>query len=50
MPYQVLGDLDPVDRCAKTKLKRADYYRCFVSDDESGGMVGPKPKRTARPK
>jgi|ERR1041385_2900472 hypothetical protein len=50
MPYQILSDLDHVDTCAKTKRKRPDYYRCFVSNDESGGMVAPKPKRNARPK
>lgn len=50
MPYQILSDLDHIDACAKAKVKRPDYYRCFVSDDESGGMVARKPKRTARPK
>ena len=50
MPYQSVGELNPIDKCAQQKLKRPDYYRCFVSDDESGGMVAPKPKRTARPK
>jgi hypothetical protein len=48
MPYQVLGDLDHIDACARTRLKRPDYYRCFVSDGESGGMVPPKPKRGGR--
>lgn len=46
MPYRELSDLDPIDACARMKLKRRDYYRCFVSDDESGGMVAPKPKRS----
>ncbi|MEJ0076532.1 MAG: hypothetical protein WDO17_13985 [Alphaproteobacteria bacterium] len=50
MPYQALGDLDHIDACARKKLKRPDYYRCFVSDDESGGMVAPKPKRSAQRK
>ena len=45
MPYRELSDLDPIDACARKKLKRPDYYRCFVSDDESGGMVARKPKR-----
>ena len=46
MPYRELSDLDPIDACARKNLKRRDYYRCFVSDDESGGMVAPKPKRS----
>ena len=50
LPYQELSDLNGIDRCAVKKQKQPDYYRCFVSDDESGGMVAPKPKRTARPK
>ena len=32
------------------KQKQADYYRCFVTDDESGGMVTPKPKRSGNAK
>jgi len=48
MPYQALTDLNDIDTCAKRKQKRADYYRCFVSDDESGGMVARKPKRSGR--
>jgi len=48
MPYQALTDLNEVDTCAKRKQKSADYYRCFVSDDESGGMVARKPKRSGR--
>jgi len=49
-PYQTLSDLNPIDSCAQKKQTRPDYYRCFVSDDESGGMVAPKPKRSARPR
>jgi hypothetical protein len=47
-PYQVLSELNPIDSCAQKKQNRPDYYRCFVSDDESGGMVAPKPKRSSR--
>ena len=36
------SDLDPIDACAAKKQKQPDYYRCFVTDDESGGMVAPK--------
>jgi hypothetical protein len=50
MPYQALGELGPIDACAGKKQKQPDYYRCFVSDDESGGMVAPKPKRSGRAK
>ena len=50
MPYRELSDLGPIDACARKKLKRPDYYRCFVSDDESGAMVARKPRKTARPK
>ena len=46
MPYRELRDLDPIDACARKKVKRPDYYRCFVSDDESGAMVAPKPRRS----
>jgi len=47
-PYQVLSELNPIDSCAQKKQNRPDYYRCLVSDDESGGMVAPKPKRSSR--
>jgi hypothetical protein len=50
LPYQAITDLDPIHVCAEKKQKQPDYYRCFVTDDESGGMVAPRPKRTARPK
>jgi hypothetical protein len=50
VPYQTLSELNPIDSCARKKENRPDYYRCFVSDDESGGMVAPKPKRSARPR
>jgi hypothetical protein len=49
LPYRVISDLDPVHACAVKKQKLPDYYRCFVTDDESGGMVAPKPKKSARP-
>jgi hypothetical protein len=50
LPYQALTDLDPIHGCAVKKQKAPDYYRCFVTDDESGGMVAPKPKKSARQK
>ena len=50
LPYQAIADLDPIHSCAQKKQRQPDYYRCFVSDDESGGMVAPKPKKGARPK
>jgi hypothetical protein len=50
LPYQALTDLDPIHACAVKKQKQPDYYRCFVTDDESGGMVAPKPKKSARQK
>jgi hypothetical protein len=49
LPYRVISDLDPVHACAVKKQKLPDYYRCFVTDDESGGMVAPKQKKSARP-
>jgi hypothetical protein len=49
LPYRVISDLDPIHACAVKKQKLPDYYRCFVTDDESGGMVAPKPKKSARP-
>ena len=48
LPYQALSDLNAIDRCAMKKQKQPDYYRCFVTDDDSGGMVAPKPKRSGR--
>src|SRR2546423_1790866 len=42
LPYRAITDLDPIHACALKKQKRPDYYRCFVTDDESGGMVAPK--------
>jgi hypothetical protein len=48
LPYQALTDLDPIHACATRKQKLPDYYRCFVTDDESGGMVAPKPKKGAK--
>jgi hypothetical protein len=48
LPYREVTDLDPIHACAVQKQKQPDYYRCFVTDDESGGMVAPKPKRGRR--
>ena len=48
LPYQAISDLDPIHACAQRKQKQPDYYRCFVTDDESGGMMAPKPKRSGR--
>jgi hypothetical protein len=48
LPYREVSDLDPIHACAVKKEKQPDYYRCFVTDDESGGMVAPKPKRGRR--
>src|SRR5256714_1090007 len=50
LPYQAITELDPIHACAQKKQKQPDYYRCFVSDDESGGMVAPKPKRSGNAK
>lgn len=50
LPYREIGDLDPVHACASKKQKLPDYYRCFVTDDESGGMVAPKRKRSGTAK
>lgn len=50
LPYREIADLDPIHACAQRKRKQADYYRCFVTDDESGDMVAPQPKKNARPK
>ena len=48
LPYREVSDLDPIHACAVKKQKQPDYYRCFVTDDESRGMVAPKPKRGRR--
>ena len=48
LPYREVSDLDPIHACAVKKQKQPDYYRCFVADDESGGMVAPRPKRGRR--
>jgi len=48
LPYRELADLKPIDACAMKKQKQPGYYRCFVSDDESGGMVAPKPNKSGR--
>lgn len=49
LPYAELTDLKPIHGCALKKQKQPDYYRCFVSDDESGGMVAPRKKKSVRP-
>jgi hypothetical protein len=46
LPYRAITDFDPIHACAQKKQKQPDYYRCFVADDESGGMVAPKRKRS----
>ena len=48
LAYQTIADLDPIHACAQKKHKQPDYYRCFVTDDESGGMVAPRPNKNAR--
>jgi hypothetical protein len=50
MPYQAITDLDSIHACALKRQKQPDYHRCFVTDDESGGMVAPRPKKNARRK
>jgi hypothetical protein len=50
LPYREISDLDPIHACAVRKQKAPDYYRCFVTDDESGGMVAPKPNKSPRRK
>ena len=52
LPYKEVRDLFRIDACAARKQKQPDYYRCFVADDESGGMVPPKreQERQARAK
>jgi hypothetical protein len=49
LPYKDVRDLFPVDACAASKQKQPDYYRCFVADDESGGMVPPKRNKSSKP-
>jgi hypothetical protein len=49
LPYAAVTQLDPIHACAMRKQKQADYYRCFVSDDETGGMAPPRKGKTARP-
>jgi len=48
LSYRGIADLDPIHACAQKKQKQPDYYRCFVTDDESGGMVAPRPKKSGR--
>jgi hypothetical protein len=50
LPYRAISDLDPIHACAVRKQKAPDYHRCFVTDDESGGMVAPRPNKSARRK
>jgi hypothetical protein len=50
LPYREITDLDPIHACAVKKLKAPDYYRCFVTDDESGGMVAPNARKSPRRK
>jgi hypothetical protein len=50
LPYRAITDLDPIHACAQKKQRQPDYYRCFVTDDESGGMVAPKRKRSGEAK
>jgi hypothetical protein len=45
LSYWEIADLDPIHACAQRKQKQPDYYRCFVTDDESSGMVAPRPKK-----
>lgn len=49
LPYNDVRDLNRIDACAVKKQKQPDYYRCFVSDDESGGMVPPKRNKSSKP-
>lgn len=50
LPYRALGDLDPIHACAMKRQKLPDYHRCFVTDDESGGMVAPPRRKGAKQK
>jgi hypothetical protein len=50
VPYNELTDLDQIDACARKKQQQPDYYRCFDSGDESGGMVAPKRNKSERRK
>jgi len=49
LPYNDVRELNRIDSCAAKKQKQPDYYRCFVADDESGGMVAPKRNKSPRP-
>jgi len=49
LAYNDVRELNRIDSCAATKQKQPDYYRCFVSDDESGGMVAPKRTKSGKP-
>ena len=49
LPYNDVRDLFRIDSCAAKKQKQPDYYRCFVADDESGGMVAPRRTKSGKP-
>jgi hypothetical protein len=50
MPYNEVTDLNRINACAVKKQKQADYYRCFVSEEnESGGMPLAKQSKSSRP-
>ena len=49
LPYAAISDLDPIHACAQRRQRQADYYRCFVTDDESGGMGPPSRRKGERP-
>jgi hypothetical protein len=50
MPYNEVTDLNRINACAVKKQKQADYYRCFVSEEnESGGMPPAKQSKSSRP-
>jgi hypothetical protein len=48
MPYNELRELNVIDACARKQEKSPDYYRCFVSGDESGGMEPVKRAKTTK--
>ena len=48
MAYKQLNELKPIHNCAMRKQKQPDYYRCFVTDDGTGGMVEAPRKKSAR--
>ena len=49
LPYQRRHAISTRSMPARRRNRsRPDYYRCFVTDDESGGMVAPKPQAQRR--